>query len=218
MERREYALEPGHHHGQPRQKQRKHQKPQRQPVHDKGQLEVELRRICCIDSASTANPALIAPPTFRRYLFSLKLKSAFAVPFGSIVTVIVCSPIFSCTTASVYVPGGNPVRLKCPFVSVTAKNGVADTLMNAFIQGWLLHRTGIITSGWLNCFVWGAPFAPCDMSIGWLPPAVGNVWMLCIVLSELRNSTEPPRITAITCGTYLQPIWSITTGAGIGPT
>src|SRR5277367_1532587 len=40
--------------------------------------------------------------------------------------------------------------------------------------------------------------------------------MLCIVPSELRNSTDPPRITAMTCGTYLQPIWSITTGAGVG--
>src|SRR6201987_6031786 len=40
--------------------------------------------------------------------------------------------------------------------------------------------------------------------------------MLCIVPSEVRNSTDPPRINAITCGTYLQPTWSITTGAGIG--
>src|SRR5271156_2311137 len=41
--------------------------------------------------------------------------------------------------------------------------------------------------------------------------------MLCIVESEFRNSTDPPRTTAITCGTYLHPTWSNTTGAGVGP-
>ena len=45
---------------------------------------------------------------------------------------------------------------------------------------------------------------PCEISIVGLPP-VGIVWMLCIVPSELRNSTDPPRITAITCGVYLSP-------------
>src|ERR1700722_19550540 len=41
--------------------------------------------------------------------------------------------------------------------------------------------------------------------------------MLCIVESEFLNSTDPPRTTAITCGTYLHPTWSSTTGAGVGP-
>jgi hypothetical protein len=43
MEGREHALEPGHQHCDSGQKQRKDQKPQRQPIDHEGQIEVELR-------------------------------------------------------------------------------------------------------------------------------------------------------------------------------
>ena len=42
----------------------------------------------------------------------LKLKLALAVSFGTTVTVMVCSPIFSWTAAKVYVPAGNPLMVK----------------------------------------------------------------------------------------------------------
>src|SRR5580704_16563342 len=63
------------------------------------------------------------------------VNSAFSDSFGATVTFIVCSPIFSWTAASVYVPAGRPLISNRPSASVTAKNGVADTLMNAFIHG-----------------------------------------------------------------------------------
>jgi hypothetical protein len=65
----------------------------------------------------------------------VKLKFAMAVSLDATVTVIVCSPIFSWTAAKVYVPAGNPLMAKWPSESVTAKNGVAETLINAFIHG-----------------------------------------------------------------------------------
>ena len=88
-------------------------------------------------------------------------------------------------------PGGQSTDTKVPSASVTAKKGVADTLINAFIQGWLLHRTGIITSGWLNCLICGVPFGPCEISIGWLRP----LWAAyeCYASSHPSCETRPTR-------------------------
>ena len=72
--------------------------------------------------------------------------------------------------------------------------------MKAFIQGWLLQRTGSMTSGALKRRSWGAPLGPWETSMVSLPTVVGMVWMLCMVGSELRKSTVPPCRTAMTCG------------------
>ena len=88
--------------------------------------------------------------------------------------------------------------------------------MNACIHGWLLQRTGIISSGFANlrssCGVVGPPAGGCEISTDWFPATVGTMCTLCIVGSLFVNRTGCPTITPTTCGIYRQPFWSMSTG------
>src|ERR1035438_7634027 len=100
--------------------------------------------------------------------------------------------------------------VKVPSSPVTAKKGWLTTPMYAFIQGWMLHFTGIRTS-WRGklCILSGAP-GGWDSFQSWLVVGIG--WILWLVGSEFLMSRFWPAMAPMTCGEYMQPVWVRATG------
>src|SRR6516165_3703073 len=73
----------------------------------------------------------------------------------------------------------------------------------------MLHFTGIMTSCRAKLFSLSGDPGGCVSFHSWLPCGMG--WMLWLVWSLVLMSMFCPVITPMTCGWYMQPIWSTVT-------
>src|SRR5262249_25333126 len=121
-------------------------------------------------------------------------------------------PRVSCHTSTVCLPAGTFSSLATPLASVTAA-GPWVTATQPSIQLWT-SQVSLTYSGFSSFSV--ITF----LNLGWAllieGLAVEYVWMLCRMSSEFLSSRtasfpDPPVATAITCGTNLQPCWSMVT-------
>ena len=75
---------------------------------------------------------------------------------------------------------------------------------NARIQGWILHATGMASSGCEKVVTYGCSPASSERFHAWFHVAWG--WDVCVVGSVFLNATGWFTVTASTRGTYMQPL------------
>src|SRR5204863_2071942 len=127
-------------------------------------------------------------------------------------TSFVCLPSVSCQTSTVCLPAGTFSILAAPLASETAKNGVGRTATQPSIQ-LCTSQVSLMISGFSNFSIITFLNFGCALLMDGF--AVEYVWMLCRMSSEFFNSTSPG-VVALTCGTNLQPCWSMVIFFAVG--